>query len=107
MDFISSLELAAVHSEPAKPNVAFIEWYTSSMKEKTSITLSTDVLAGIDRLASSKRSRSAIIERVLRRYLSEHARALVQARDLKQLNHAADDLNREAADVLDYQILEG
>ena len=39
------------------------------MKEKTSITLSRDLLAGIDRLAGSKGSRSAFIERILRRYL--------------------------------------
>jgi metal-responsive CopG/Arc/MetJ family transcriptional regulator len=77
------------------------------MKEKTSITLSTDVLAGIDRLAGSKRSRSAVIEHVLRRYLSEHARTRIQARDLEQLNRAADELNAEAADVLDYQTTEG
>jgi metal-responsive CopG/Arc/MetJ family transcriptional regulator len=77
------------------------------MKEKTSITLSTDVLAGIDRLAGLKRSRSAVIEHALRRYLSEHARARVQARDLEQLNRAADELNAEAAGVLDYQITEG
>jgi len=73
------------------------------MKEKTSITLSTDVLSGIDRLAGSKHSRSAIIEHVLRRYLNQHARARIQARDLEQLNRAADVLNNEAADVLDYQ----
>jgi metal-responsive CopG/Arc/MetJ family transcriptional regulator len=77
------------------------------MKEKTSITLSTEVLAGIDRLAGSKRSRSAVIEHALRRYLSEHTRTRIQARDLEQLNRAADELNAEAADVLDYQITEG
>jgi len=77
------------------------------MKEKASITLSRDVLAGIDRLAGSKRSRSAVIEQALRHYLSEHARTRVQARDLEQLNRAADELNAEAADVLDYQITEG
>jgi metal-responsive CopG/Arc/MetJ family transcriptional regulator len=77
------------------------------MKEKTSITLSTDVLAGIDRLAGSKHSRSALIEHILRRYLREHARARLQARDLEQLNRAADELNAEAADVLDYQLFEG
>jgi len=73
------------------------------MKEKTSITLSTDVLTGIDRLAGSKHSRSAVIESVLRRYLREHARERVQVHDLEQLNRAADLLNDEAADVLDYQ----
>jgi len=73
------------------------------MKEKTSITLSRDILNRVDRLAGSKQSRSAFIERVLRRYLYELTRAEVQARDLKLLNQAADRLNEEAADVLDYQ----
>jgi metal-responsive CopG/Arc/MetJ family transcriptional regulator len=73
------------------------------MKEKTSITLSSEVLAGIDRLAGSKQSRSAFIERVLRRYLRERARAAAQARDLELINGAADRLNLEAAEVLDYQ----
>jgi metal-responsive CopG/Arc/MetJ family transcriptional regulator len=73
------------------------------MKEKTSVTLSPEVLAGIDRLAGTKHSRSAVIERVLRRYLRERARAAAQARDLALLNDAADSLNLEAAEVLDYQ----
>jgi len=73
------------------------------MKEKTSVTLSPEVLEGIDRLAGTKHSRSAVIERVLRRYLREKARAAIQARDLILLNDAADSLNLEAADVLDYQ----
>ena len=77
------------------------------MKTKTSVTLSTEVLAGIDRLAGSKHSRSAVIEQALRRYLIEHARTKIQARDLEQLNRAADELNAEAAEVLDYQITEG
>ena len=73
------------------------------MKEKTSITLSADVLAGIDRLSRSKHSRSAVIERVLRQYLAARARAKADARDLEILNRAADELNAEAEDVLDYQ----
>ena len=73
------------------------------MKEKTSITLSGEVLARIDRLAGSSRSRSAFIESVLRRYLLERERAAVQARDLERINHAADQLNAEAADVMEYQ----
>jgi metal-responsive CopG/Arc/MetJ family transcriptional regulator len=74
------------------------------MKEKTSITLSREILRRVDRLAGSKQSRSAFIERVLRRYLHELARAEMQARDLKLLNQAADRLNEQAADVLDYQV---
>ncbi|HYT22408.1 MAG TPA: ribbon-helix-helix protein, CopG family [Candidatus Polarisedimenticolia bacterium] len=73
------------------------------MKEKTSITLSKDVLKDVDRLAGSKYSRSAFIERVLRRYLRERAKAALEARDLERLNGAADRLNREAAEVLEYQ----
>lgn len=74
------------------------------MKDKTSITLSREVLAGIDRLAGSKHSRSAVIEKVLRQYLREKARAAIQARDIELINAAADRLNAEAADVLDYQV---
>jgi len=73
------------------------------MKEKTSITLSKDVLENVDRLAGSKHSRSAFIERVLRRYLHQRAKAALQARDLERINNAADRLNREAAEVLEYQ----
>jgi metal-responsive CopG/Arc/MetJ family transcriptional regulator len=70
------------------------------MKEKTSITLSRDVLNGIDRLAGSRRSRSAVIEQVLRLYLRRQERARVDAHDLEILNRAADRLNSEVEDVL-------
>ena len=76
------------------------------MKEKTSITLSREVLASIDRLAGAKHSRSAVIERLLRRSLREQERAKLQARDLELINQAADELNAEAAEVLDYQVAE-
>jgi len=58
-------------------------------------------LESIDRLAGSKHSRSALIERVLRRYLRDRAKSALQARDLERINKAADRLNREAAEVLD------
>jgi metal-responsive CopG/Arc/MetJ family transcriptional regulator len=73
------------------------------MKEKTSITLSKDLLTQVDRLAGSKSSRSAFIERVLRRYIRERRRAALHSRDLARINRAAERLNREAADVLEYQ----
>ena len=76
------------------------------MKEKTSITLSKDLLAKLDRLAGSKHSRSAFIERVLRKYLRDRARAALHSRDLTRINRAANRLNLEAADVLDYQAAE-
>jgi len=73
------------------------------MKEKTSITLSKDVLVRIDKLAGSKQSRSAFIERVLRTYLVKRARTAAEARDLQLINAAADRLNSELDDVMDYQ----
>ncbi len=73
------------------------------MKEKTSVTLSPEVLTGIDRLAGSKRSRSAFIENVLRQYLQERVKAARDARDIDLINRHADELNAEAEDVLRYQ----
>jgi metal-responsive CopG/Arc/MetJ family transcriptional regulator len=72
------------------------------MKIKTSVMLSPEVLAGIDRLAGTKHSRSSVIERVLCRYLREREPNAAQARDLELLNDASDSLNLEAADVLGY-----
>lgn len=76
------------------------------MKEKTSVTLSREILAGIDRIAGSKQSRSALIEAILRRFLKEQALAKRHARDLELINQAADSLNAEAADFLSYQASE-
>lgn len=73
------------------------------MKMKTSVTLSEDILAQVDQLAGSKQSRSAFIERVLRRYLRERTKAALNARDLALINGAADQLNLEVAEVLEYQ----
>ena len=76
------------------------------MKGKTSVTLSRDVLAGIDRLAGSKYSRSALIDHVLRQYLKNRAKAAIQRRDLELINASSDELNAEAEDALDYQVSE-
>jgi metal-responsive CopG/Arc/MetJ family transcriptional regulator len=73
------------------------------MKKKVSITLPADVLAKVDQLAGSRHSRSAIIEVVLQDYLRQRERADADAQDLELINAAADRLNFEAADVLDYQ----
>jgi len=76
------------------------------MKEKTSVTLSKEVLTGIDRMAGSKQSRSAFIEAVLRQYLRRQSRAQIEARDLDLINKAADELNPEIEDILRYQVIE-
>lgn len=73
------------------------------MKEKTSITLSREVLTGIDRIAGSKQSRSAFIEAVLQQYLKKRTRARREARDLAIINRNAEQLNRDALEGLEYQ----
>lgn len=74
------------------------------MKEKTSITLSREVLRGIDRMAGSRQSRSAFIESVLAEYLRARARAARDDRDAEIINRNAEKLNREALDALEYQV---
>ena len=78
-------------------------WYIGSMKEKTSVTLSKEVLSGIDRLAGSKQSRSAVIENVLAQYLRQRARAVRDTREIAIINRNAQRLNRDAEDGLDEQ----
>lgn len=73
------------------------------MRQKTSITLSSDILDEIDRNAGSAASRSAFIENVLREYFREKVRAALNARDVELMNANADYLNREMEDVLRYQ----
>jgi len=73
------------------------------MKLKTSITLSSDLLADVDHSAGSSRSRSAFIESVLREYFREKVRQALHQRDLELINANADYLNGEAMDVLRYQ----
>ena len=73
------------------------------MKRKISITLSSDLLAKVDRLAGAKHSRSAVIEHVLRLYFRRGSHRKIHARDLGRINAAAARLNAEAEDVLTYQ----
>jgi metal-responsive CopG/Arc/MetJ family transcriptional regulator len=73
------------------------------MKVKTSITLSSDLLAEIDALVEPETSRSAFIERVLRHFLQQRRYAAADARDLRGLNRHAAQLNAEAAEVREYQ----
>jgi metal-responsive CopG/Arc/MetJ family transcriptional regulator len=75
------------------------------MKVKTSITLSPDVLEAIDARAGRGRTRSEFIETALRAFLDQTRRQERDARDLDILNRRAEQLNREAADVLTYQVI--
>jgi metal-responsive CopG/Arc/MetJ family transcriptional regulator len=73
------------------------------MKKRISITLSKELLAKVDGLAGSKRARAIFIERALRQYFCEHRRTAVDGRDVERINGAAERLNKEAAEVLEYQ----
>ena len=79
-------------------------WYVSSMKVKTSVTLSADILEQVDRLLEGGTSRSALLEQALREFLANRKRRKRDAQDLEILNSRADELNREAREVLEYQV---
>ena len=73
------------------------------MKQKTSLTLSEGVLAGVEKAARRGESRSETVNRLLRERLADESAQLVRAREVAQINRHADALNAEAADVLSYQ----
>jgi metal-responsive CopG/Arc/MetJ family transcriptional regulator len=74
------------------------------MKQKTSMSLSEEVLRELDRYAAGNaESRSAYIERVLREHFPRRARVRINSRDRHRINAAAERLNAEAAEVLEDQ----
>ena len=70
------------------------------MRVKTSITLPRELLARLDRV---DKNRSALLERAAEAYLKDLARQERDRRDIAIINKNAERLNREAADVLEYQ----
>jgi metal-responsive CopG/Arc/MetJ family transcriptional regulator len=74
------------------------------MKTKTSITISEDILGQIDRHVKGEKNRSAFIELAVRTYLEMLERRKRDENDIAIINRNADKLNREATDVLSYQV---
>jgi Arc/MetJ-type ribon-helix-helix transcriptional regulator len=74
------------------------------MKVKTSVTLSEDIIREIDELSGRYGNRSALIEKAIREFLSAEASRRRDIKDREILNRRADALNREAEDVLSYQV---
>lgn len=74
------------------------------MKVKTSIILSEDLLKEIDTLLRQSDNRSAFVEQVLRDFLAAKAQGIDEVKELEILNQRADELNKEAQDVLSYQV---
>ena len=77
--------------------------YSRSMRVKTSVSLAEETIRTIDSLASGS-NRSRVIEDAVREFAERRRRAARDERDLRILNRAADALNREMEDVLEYQV---
>jgi metal-responsive CopG/Arc/MetJ family transcriptional regulator len=74
------------------------------MKVKTSITLSKGLLKEIDLIISKSGNRSLFIEEAIKNYLIHKKRNLRDKNDLDIINRSADELNKEANDILSYQV---
>lgn len=75
------------------------------MKRKTSITLSNILLDELDKIVGAGGgNRSRLIEEAIEAFLKERERTEREKRDLEILDREADQLNREAEDVLLYQV---
>ena len=74
------------------------------MKVKTSITLSEDLLRAIDQCSERYKNRSEFIEAASWALIKQMIRDVQNAKDLEILNRRANALNREAAEVLTYQV---
>jgi metal-responsive CopG/Arc/MetJ family transcriptional regulator len=74
------------------------------MKIKTSITLSESIMQEIDKLSSRYGNRSALIERAIRDFLSAEAKRRRDREDEEILIRLSDEFNKEAEDVLSYQV---
>jgi metal-responsive CopG/Arc/MetJ family transcriptional regulator len=74
------------------------------MKVATTVTLSKDLVEALDSRTDDPRDRSAVVEAALRSYLARPRRG-EGAGDLEIINANSTELNEEAADVLEYQVI--
>lgn len=75
------------------------------MKVKTSITLSEDLLGTVDTLSVGYKNRSEFIEFALWKAIHQMVREERDARDVVIINEHLVELNAEAEDVLEYQVM--
>ncbi|MBP6014120.1 MAG: hypothetical protein KBA31_17970 [Alphaproteobacteria bacterium] len=73
------------------------------MKQKTSLTLSEDLLETLDKMAGPDVSRSSFVEKILRDFVDGRAQARREARETAAINRHAARLNAEMTDVLAFQ----
>lgn len=75
------------------------------MSVETTITLPEELLRVVDERSGAYGSRSELIEVALRAFLEGHEPEKVEARDLAIIERHLDELNAEAEDALEYQVL--
>ncbi|MBM3280731.1 MAG: ribbon-helix-helix domain-containing protein [Candidatus Handelsmanbacteria bacterium] len=74
------------------------------MKVKTSVTLAEELVREMDQLSDRFGNRSALVEQAVRSFLAAERQRARDAKDLEILNRKAAKLNKEAQDVLAYQV---
>ena len=74
------------------------------MKTKTTITLSSELLQAIDNLTRQPNNRSKFIETALWLFIKQLRKKDQELKDLEILNKKADYFNKQAQDVLSYQV---
>jgi metal-responsive CopG/Arc/MetJ family transcriptional regulator len=74
------------------------------MKIKTSITISEELIKSIDEVFGGQKKRSEFIEKAVKHYIERQIQEERDLKDLDILNKKADKLNKEAEDVLSYQV---
>ena len=74
------------------------------MKVKTSITLSENILKEIDKIVITKGNRSTFIETAIKHYLTQRKKEIRNKKDLEIINETSDLLNKEAEDILSFQV---
>lgn len=73
------------------------------MKQKISITLSSDLVKEVDRTAGRNGSRSEFIENLVREFFKAKVREAINARDLELINAHVDYLTQQAKELDAYQ----
>lgn len=74
------------------------------MKVKTSVTLAGELVQEMDKLSDRYGNRSALVEQAIRSFLATERQRARDVQDLEILNRRATKLNKEAQDILDYQV---
>jgi metal-responsive CopG/Arc/MetJ family transcriptional regulator len=76
------------------------------MKVKTSISIDQSTLDELDGYVGSDNNRSVLIQQAVDSWLAQRRRKARDERDVRIINENAEALNREMAEVLEFQVWE-